>query len=197
LTLLFIRGTLFRLCSFLFIKVYLDCPLLSVYWVENYKAPCFYMISMELVTKYVIAAAVPAVLLLLAASNHVYAWGGGCGWGGCYHGCGYGCDGIYSNAYYAGEQDAIYDHDNGQSYNPIGQCLPCHSDFYWQNFHQGYDHQWQTYQSQESNQGSSINIYGNNNYVSTNQYSNQQQNPLQQLSHVVCGFVNCNQPDQP
>jgi hypothetical protein len=28
----------------------------------------------------------------------------------------------YSNAYYAGEQDVIYDHDNGYAYNPIGDA---------------------------------------------------------------------------
>lgn len=110
--------------------------------------------------------------------------GYGCDMGGwqSYPGCG---------GYCAGEQDAIYDHQNGYAYNPQGQCLPCHSDLYWNDFHEGYDHQWQTYQSQDSNQGSSINIYGNNNYVSTNQYSDQHQSPLQQLAHLACGFVNC------
>ena len=77
--------------------------------------------------------------------------------------------------YYAGQQDAIYDHDNNLAHNPVGQCLPCHSELYWSNFHAGYGHQWNSYQAQESTQGTSINIYGNNNYVNTNQYSGQTQ----------------------
>lgn len=116
--------------------------------------------------------------------RNAYAWGD-------YGGYNQGYGGYSCGAYCAGEQDASYDHEQGNAYNPVGSCLPCHSQFYWNNFHEGYDKQWQTYQSQDSNQGSSINIYGNNNYVSTNQYSNQQQNPLQQLAHTVCGFVNC------
>jgi hypothetical protein len=148
---------------------------------------------MKLKTKLLFATPILSLLIIGATSNSVYAWD--CGWGSCGGGGigqSYGGEGGYSNAFYAGEQDAAYDHDNGYAYNPIGQCLPCHSDEYWNNFHEGYDYQWNTYQSQESNQGSSINIYGNNNYVSTSQYSNQQQNPLQQLAHTVCGFVNCN-----
>lgn len=96
----------------------------------------------------------------------------------------YGCGG-----YCAGEQDAQYDLQNNQQYQPQGSCLPCHSPDYWNNFRQGYDHYWN--QHQEQNQGASVNIYGNNNYVSMNQY--QTQNPLQQLAHLACGFLNCNQ----
>ena len=155
---------------------------------------------MQLTKKLLFAA--PVVLVLLTAGvaqiQSVYAWDGGYGPGGC----GWGNCGNYGGqpvcgAFCAGEQDAQYDLQNNLQYNPIGQCLPCHSDEYWTNFHEGNDHQWNTYQSQESNQGSSINIYGNNNYVSTNQYSNQQQNPLQQLAHTVCGWINCNQPPHP
>jgi hypothetical protein len=43
------------------------------------------------------------------------------------------------------------------------------------NFRHGYDQQYNSYQNQESTQGTSINIYGNNNYVNTNQYSGQNQ----------------------
>jgi hypothetical protein len=157
---------------------------------ETIKLGCFYIIDMELATK---LFATPVVLLIMGATfPRVYAWDYGPGnWGGGCEGCS-GGQSHEGSGYYAGIQDAIYDHDNGYVYNPIGQCIPCHSDEYWTNFHEGYDHQWNTYQSQESNQGSSINIYGNNNYVSTSQYSNQQQNPLQQLAHTVCGWVNCN-----
>lgn len=97
-------------------------------------------------------------------------------------------------AYCAGERDAVYDLQNNLQYQPYGSCLPCHSEEYWHNFRQGYDHKWNSYQSQETNQGSSISIYGNNNYVSTIQASSQQQSPLQQLAHTVCGLINCNQP---
>lgn len=110
---------------------------------------------------------------------------GGCGWGNCGN---YGGQPV-CGAFCAGEQDAQFDLQNNLQYNPIGQCIPCHSDEYWTNFHEGYDHQWNTYQSQESNQGSSINIYGNNNYVSTNRYSNQQQNPLQQLAQRLGSLI--------
>lgn len=74
--------------------------------------------------------------------------------------------------------------NNGKSikpieYNPIGNCLSCHSKLYWHAFHQGYDQQWNSYQNQESTQGTSINIYGNNSYVNTAQYSGQnQQGPV-------------------
>jgi hypothetical protein len=129
------------------------------------------------------ALSVPLVLALgMSTTQSTLAWGDW-GWNG-WHGGGYG--------FYAGQQDAIYDHDQGNAYQPYGQCLPCHSQGYWDNFHQGYDQQWNQYQGQDTTQGSSININGDNNYVVTNQYSNQQQNPLQQLAHTVCGFVNCN-----
>ena len=128
----------------------------------------------------------PPLIILVAATSvgttQARGWDGPCGTS---IGCG---------AYCAGQTDAVYDHENKIGYQPYGSCLPCHSQDYWSSFRQGYDQQWNTYQGQSTDQGSSINIYGNNNYVSTNQYSNQQQNPLQQLARTVCGFINCNQP---
>jgi hypothetical protein len=121
----------------------------------------------------------PLVLLTAATSigiNQARGWDGP--WGGGYNGpSDFGC-----GAYCAGQTDAQYDHENNIGYQPYGSCLPCHSEEYWSNFRQGYDQQWNAYQGQSTDQGSSINIYGNNNYVNTNQYSNQQQNPLQQLA---------------
>jgi hypothetical protein len=103
--------------------------------------------------------------------------------------CGQGTDVGFSD----GVSDAVYDHQNNLAYNPIGSCIPCHSQDYWNNFHQGYDDKWNSFQSQDSNQMTKININGNNNYVTTNQESNQQQSPLQQLAHAACGIINCNQ----
>ena len=109
------------------------------------------------------------LVILAATIPQAKAWDGGpWSWSGWYHQ-------PYSNGYYAGQQDAIYDHDNNLAYNPIGQCLSCHSELYWNAFHHGYEQQWNSYQNQESTQGTSINIYGNNNYVNTNQYSGQNQ----------------------
>jgi hypothetical protein len=130
----------------------------------------------------------PLLIILVAATSvgttHASGWDGS--WGTSI-GCG---------AYCAGQQDANYDHQNQLQYQPYGQCLPCHSQGYWNNFREGYDQQWSSYQGQSADQGSSINVYGNNNYVSTAQYSNQgqQQNPLQQLTHTICSFVNCDGP---
>lgn len=141
---------------------------------------------------------------------HFHHWG--CGFDGCNHfigggdcgfscGCGDDCGvgigeqqgcGSCGDGYQAGVSDAVYDVQNNLAYQPYGSCLPCHSQDYWSNFHQGYDHYWNSHQQQESTQGTSININGNNNYVNTAQYNNQQQNPLQQIAHLACGFVNCN-----
>jgi hypothetical protein len=100
--------------------------------------------------------------------------------------------GIGCGAYCQGERDAQYDHQNNLVYNPYPQC--CHSEFYQHAFHQGYDDRWNSFQSQESSQGTSINVENSPGaYVVSNQYSNQQQNPLQQLAHTVCRFINCNQ----
>jgi hypothetical protein len=91
--------------------------------------------------------------------------------------------GAYSNGYSAGISDAVYDHDNNLAYNPVGQFLSCHSQVYWDGFHHGYDenqpesNQWNSYISQSSTQGTSINIYGNNNYVNTAQNNGQSTNP--------------------
>jgi hypothetical protein len=120
----------------------------------------------------------------------VYAWDGGGGGGGYFY------PQPYSNGYSAGIADAVYDHDNNLQYNPVGQCLPCHSPQYWQNFREGYDQQWNTYtsqtQEQKSTQGASINIYGNNNYASIGQSNNQGQsatvNPLRTLSQGLCNL---------
>lgn len=131
---------------------------------------------------------VPCLFLLVAAIPQAKAWDGGYGpsWSGGGGGCGgFGC----GSGYFAGQQNAVYDLQNNLQYQPTGSCLPCHSEGYWNNFKQGYDQIWNNHQSQESTQGSSININGNNNYVETNQ--NQQQNPLQQLARTVCGFINC------
>jgi hypothetical protein len=64
--------------------------------------------------------------------------------------------GAYSNGYRAGIADAVYDHDNNLAYNPVGQCLPCHSEVYWDGFHHGYDTQWNSYQVQTQNTVPSI-----------------------------------------
>jgi hypothetical protein len=103
------------------------------------------------------------------------------------------CDQETDAGFSDGVSDAVYDHQNNLAYNPIGSCIPCHSEDYWNNFRSGYDDKWNSFQSQDSNQMTKININGNNNYVTTNQESNQQQSPLQQLTHTVCGIINCNQ----
>jgi hypothetical protein len=100
---------------------------------------------------------------------------------------------IDDGGYNAGIADAVYDHQNNLAFNPVGSCIPCHGQDYWNNFRSGYDDKWNSFQSQDSNQMTKININGNNNYVTTNQESNQRQSPLQQLTHTVCGIINCNQ----
>jgi hypothetical protein len=140
----------------------------------------------------------PLALLLLPHSALAWGpeWGGG-GYG--YGDQGYGGVG-YCGAYCAGQADGQYDQQNNLPWNPVGQCLPCHSPDYWQNFRQGYDSVYQQ-QEQQSTQGAAINIYGNNYGTASIGQSNtqgQSMNPLQQLGHVVCGLVNCNsnQPTQ-
>jgi hypothetical protein len=105
--------------------------------------------------------------------------------------CGQSQSEVGCNAFCAGEADAVYDHNQDIQYNPVGSCLPCHSQDYWNNFHQGYDHKWNAFQAQGSDQNTKVSIIGNNNYVSTNQVNNQQQNPLQHLAQDFCGLVNC------
>ncbi len=135
------------------------------------------------------------ILLGLTAltTNHALAWPEGCD--RCGENIGLGeppGPQSYDNGWQAGLQDAIYDHDNSLSYNPVGSCYSCHSELYWSGFHGGYDQQCGSYQFQQSSQGASINVINSPGaYVSTNQYSNQQQNPLQGLGHSVCEFSNC------
>lgn len=132
--------------------------------------------------------------LIFLLPHNVLAWGGeegGVDYGPSGYGYGYGgCGG-----YCAGQQDAQYDLSNNYQYQPYGSCLPCHSPDYWANFKLGYDHYWNenSGQQQQSTQGASIVINGNNNYASIGQTSGQtNQNPLQQLAHTVCGWINCN-----
>jgi hypothetical protein len=116
-----------------------------------------YMIYM----KYNMVAVIPALLgfglTAATATNQALAWGywngGGDGGGGyennylqSYYPQQPGL-GAFANGYNAGISDAVYDHDNSLNYNPVGQCLPCHSEVYWNGFHHGYDTQWNTYQS--------------------------------------------------
>jgi hypothetical protein len=139
-------------------------------------------------------AVVPILLLAAAGTTTAFAWSGDWGQGSRYgENIGIGQPlgpGSYDNGFYAGQQDAIYDHTNNLVYNPVGQCLECHSQVYWSGFHHGYDQQWNTYQSQETTQGTSINIYGNNNYVSTNQNSGQSQGAglPQLIGHGLCSL---------
>jgi hypothetical protein len=107
----------------------------------------------------IMIVALPLLLLGVATTNQAFAWDGDWGSYGEY-------PQPYSNGYSAGIADAVYDHDNNLQYNPVGQCLSCHSEIYWDGFHHGYDTQWNTYtsqdQTQSSTQGASVNIYGNN-----------------------------------
>jgi len=58
--------------------------------------------------------------------------------------------GIGTTSVYAqGQQDATYDHVNNLQYNPVAAC--CHSDDYDQQFAQGYNAEWNQYQSQSAN----------------------------------------------
>lgn len=104
-------------------------------------------------------------------------WGGNGGGGSC-EGCGQGQGGeggYYNVGYQAGIQDAIYDHQNNLVYTGQPSCLSCHSQLYLDGFRKGYDTQWNSYQNQESTQGTSMNIYDNNNYVNTAQNNEQNQ----------------------
>jgi hypothetical protein len=114
----------------------------------------------------------------LTTTNQAFAWadGGGYdnqGWnGGC---VGYSCSGgggVYENGYNAGISDAVYDHENGLAYNPVGNCLPCHSQEYWDNFSQGYEHQWNTYQSTHQTVNNYVTVNGNGNDVNINNRQN-------------------------
>jgi hypothetical protein len=129
-------------------------------------------------------AALPAILLLAAAVGATtanQAWGIGELPGPA----------SYDNGWNAGLQDAIYDHDNSLQYNPVGSCLPCHSQLYWNGFHAGYDKQWNSYTEQTTSQGSSINIYNSPGaYVNTNQYSSQSAgNILKSIGQGLCNLA--------
>jgi hypothetical protein len=146
-------------------------------------------------------AVAPVVLVLLMASvaqiQSVYAWDG-CGGGYFYPQQ----PGPYSNGYSAGIADAVYDHDNNLAYNPVGQCLSCHSQVYWDGFHKGYDQQWSSYtvnttQEQSSTQGASINIYGNN-YGDVSVGQSNTQGQTAGLGHIIsnigqglCHLISC------
>jgi len=78
------------------------------------------------------------------------------------------CGGGGTDAYSAGISDAIYDHQNGLSYNPIGNCLSCHSPDYWNNFRQGYQQQWDTYQNTQQTVNNYVTVNGNGNDVRLN-----------------------------
>jgi len=54
-----------------------------------------------------------------------------------------------TNPYVAGQQDAVYDSTHGLAYHPMAAC--CHSDDYDQQFAQGYNTDWNQYQSQSAN----------------------------------------------
>ena len=94
----------------------------------------------------IMMAVIPSVLLGsgLTATARNHAWGEDWGSYGGYPRAG---PGAYSLGYSGGISDAVYDHDNSLAYNPVGNCLPCHSQIYWNGFHHGYDTQWNTYQS--------------------------------------------------
>ena len=97
--------------------------------------------------------------------------------------------GASSGGYYAGQQDAIYDHDHSNQYNPVGQCYGCHTPDYWNNFRQGYDTEWNSYQSQLSN------VYINNSpgvRVNVGQTADQNQGPsVHNDQPVGCGGGPC------
>jgi hypothetical protein len=73
--------------------------------------------------------------------------------------------------YYAGQQDAIYDHSNNLAYNPNPQC--CHPDDWNSQFSSGYENQWNQYQSQSAN----VNVE-NSPGATVNIGQNQNQNPI-------------------
>ena len=87
-----------------------------------------------------------------------------------------------TNPYVAGPQDAVYDSSHGLAYHPMAAC--CHSDDYNQQFAQGYNAEWNQYQSQSAN----VNVENSPGAViSVNQKSNQDQGPS--ISSCVRFFV--------
>jgi hypothetical protein len=146
-----------------------------------------------------ILAALP-LLTTLTITNQALAWGGDCYWGHWNQGgscCG--DPGIGSDGYNAGIADAVCDHENNLVYNPIGNCLPCHSQDYWNNFRQGYEHQWNTYQSTHQTVNNYVTVNGNGNDVNINNRQNSDQSSLneQQPSEGCCGWNNGPGPGDP
>jgi hypothetical protein len=139
----------------------------------------------EMMKLFLLATTIPLVFLLIVPHNlqSAFAWSLFNGFNGFHHwgfnnygqfGCG---------PYCQGQRDAQYDHDNNLVYDPYPQC--CHSEYYQQAFHQGYDQQWNIYQSQDQEQQTNqrSNIYINNSpgaYVNTEQNSNQEQGQSQE-----------------
>jgi hypothetical protein len=123
-------------------------------------------------------AALP-LLTTLTITNQALAWGSDGYWGHWNEGgscCG--DTGIGSDGYNAGIADAVYDHQNGLAYNPIGNCLLCHSPDYWNNFRQGYQHQWDTYQNTQQTINNYVTVNGNGNDVNINNRQNSDQSSL-------------------
>ena len=115
---------------------------------------------------FLLATTIPLILLLIP--HNAFAWD---------LGSFLNPTGSENNGYWAGQQDAIYDHNNNYQYNPHPMC--CHSQLY-DDFKNGYDQQWNTYQSQEINQHTNVYVNGNNNYINTAQSSNQGQSQSQE-----------------
>jgi len=122
-------------------------------------------------------------LTALTTTNQAFAWG--------YRGspccdqtlgspC---CDNQGQGGYNAGLADAVYDHNNNLQYNPVGNCLSCHSQDYWNNFKQGYDTQWKTYQSSQQTVNNYVTVNGDGNDVNINNRQNSDQ-----LSHQGLDF---------
>ena len=82
---------------------------------------------------------------------------------------------IGTDGFDQGIADATYDHQNGLTYNPIGNCLSCHSPDYWNNFREGYQHQWDTYQSTHQTVNNYVTVNGNGNDVNINNHQSSDQ----------------------
>ena len=133
----------------------------------------------------IMLAVISLLGLTALGTNQALAWGGDGHWGHQWFNRGYwghwneggsccdsdqgnpccGIAGIGSDGYNAGIADAIYDHQNGLAYNPIGNCLSCHSPDYWNNFRQGYQHQWDNYQNTQQTVNNYVTVNGNGNDV--------------------------------
>jgi hypothetical protein len=92
----------------------------------------------------------------------------------------------------AGQQDAIYDHDNGLAYNPVAAC--CHSPDWDNQFENGYSSQWNSYQS--STQTANVNVENSPGaVVNVGQSNEQQQQQGPSIEPVGCGDYGCNNPE--